>query len=341
VSDSGENLAMRGDAAVEALLERAAPRPTPPRDAEIAVRDAVHAEWQAVTGKLRRRKRLTFLAVAATVLLGIAMTFDALQPVHEPAVKVATISKSHGSIYLLGEQSEQTEMTNLSAISAGQVILTGDDAGIGLEWGNGGSLRVDKNTHLEFTSGESVYLRSGQIYFDSKSENATAITSSGFTIETDHGTVEHLGTQYMTSTDATGMTVRVREGQVELDGAYVDAAVASAGQQMTVSGGSRPSVIDFKIYGEAWDWVERTAPGVDVDGRSVDEFLAMISRETGLQIVYESAAAEELAHKGVLKGNVDMEPRDELAFRMSGEDLGYRIDGGTIYVSSIDLIKRP
>jgi ferric-dicitrate binding protein FerR (iron transport regulator) len=332
---------MRGDAAVEALLEHAAPRPTPPRDDAIAVRNAVHTEWQAVTGRLRRRQRLTFFAVAATVLLGVVIAFDALQPDYEPAVQVATISKSHGSIYLLGEQSEQTEMTNLSAISAGQVILTGDDAGIGLEWGNGGSLRVDKNTHIEFTSAESVYLRSGQVYFDSHNDNAADGTGPDFTIETDHGTVRHLGTQYMTLTDATGLTVRVREGQVELGGAYSDAAVANAGQQMTVSGGSRPSVIDFKIYGEVWDWVEQTAPGVNVDGRSVDEFLAMVSRETGLQIAYESAAAEELAHKGVLKGNVDMEPRDELAFRMSGEDLGYRIDGGTIYVSSIESIKRP
>jgi len=41
-----------------------------------------------------------------------------------------------------------------------------------------------------------------------------------------------------------------------------------------------------------------------------------------------------------LKGNVDMGPRAELAFRMSGEDLGYRIDGGVIYVS-IDSGSRP
>lgn len=341
MSDSSEDLAMRGDAAVEALLEHAAPRQMPPSDDAIAVRNAVQAEWQAVTGRVRRRQRLTIFAVAATVLLGVAITFNALQPVYEPAMQVATISKSHGSIYLLGEQLEQTEITNLSAISRGQVILTGDDAGIGLAWGNGGSLRVGKNTHIEFTSAESVYLRSGQIYFDSQNEVAATITDSGFIIETDHGTVEHLGTQYMTMTDANNLTVRVREGQVEVDGAYIDAAVASAGQQMTVSGGSRPSVTDFKVYGEAWDWVEQTAPVVDVDGHTVDEFLATISRETGLQISYESAVAEQLAHKGVLKGYVEMEPRDELAFRMSGEDLSYRIDGGTIYVSSIDSSNRP
>ena len=47
-----------------------------------------------------------------------------------------------------------------------------------------------------------------------------------------------------------------------------------------------------------------------------------------------------MAQDGVLKGNVDMGPREELALRMSGEDLSYRIDGGSIYVS-IDSGSRP
>ena len=338
MSNSSDNPTMRGDAAVVALLEHAAPRPVPPSEDEIAVRNAVHAEWRTATGKIKTRQRLTNFAVAATVLLGIAVAFNTLQVNNVPTIQVAQISKSHGSIYLLGEHSEQQEVSNLSAIVAGQVILTGDDAGIGLEWGNGGSLRVDKNTHIEFTSADSVYLHSGQIYFDSHHD---VVAASGFTIETDHGTVAHLGTQYMTYTDSRDLTVSVREGRVEIDGAYIDAAVASAGQRMTVSGGARPFVTDFKVYGEAWDWIEQTSPVVAFDGRSVDEFLATISRETGLQISYESAAAKQLAQKGKLVGNVDMAPRDELAFRMSGEDLSYRIDGGTIYVSSIDSGRRP
>ena len=110
---------------------------------------------------------------------------------------------------------------------------------------------------------------------------------------------------------------------------------------MTVSGGARPTVVDFNVYGDSWSWIEATAPLVDVDGRSVDEFLKKIGRETGLQVSYESPGAKQLAISGVLKGSVDMAPRAELAFRMSGEDLVYRIDGGTMYVSSIDSGSRP
>jgi hypothetical protein len=67
MSNSREENIMRGDAAIEALLERAAPRPTPPPDDEQLVRAAVQAEWQAVTGRIKMRRRMTHCAVAATV----------------------------------------------------------------------------------------------------------------------------------------------------------------------------------------------------------------------------------------------------------------------------------
>ena len=339
--NSSEERVTRGDMAVEALLQKAAPRPAPPGEDERAVRDAVYAEWQTVTGRLKTRRRMTHFAIAATVLLGVAVSYNALRIADVQAIQVATISKSHGSIYLLGEQSEQREITDLAAISAGQVILTGDGAGIGLEWGNGGSLRVDENTRIEFTSGQSVFLRSGQIYFDSQTEVMAAITGSGLQIETSHGSVRHLGTQYMTFVDSDELIVSVREGRVSVVGNFMDKAVAVAGKQLTIVGGAGPSVLDIDGFGAAWNWIEATAPIANVDGRTVDEFLTWVGRETGLQTSYESAAAQQTAQNGVLRGNVDMDPRSELAFRMSGEDLSYHIDGGIIHVQSVDSGSRP
>jgi hypothetical protein len=348
MSKSSEESVMPADDAVEALLEKAVPRPSPPDGDERIVRDAVFAEWQAVTGKVRIRRRMAHLAIAATVLLGIAVSFNALQLTDVQAVQVATIHKSHGSIYLLGEQFELQEMTDLASIYAGQIIETGVDAGIGLEWGDGGSLRVDEKTRIDFTSADAVYLHWGRIYIDSQAATLVAgisgrsskimagITNGGFEIETVHGSVSHLGTQYMTFVDSSDLTVSVREGEVAVDGRYVGQSVAVAGQQMTLSGGAQPSVLDFDGHGEAWDWIEATAPSVNMDGRSTFEFLQRIGRETGLTVEFDSAGAETLAREGILNGTIEMEPRDELAFRMSGEDLSYCIDRGTIKVSAID-----
>jgi len=324
---------MRSHDVVEELLEKATPRPAPPSEDEHVVRKAVMAEWQSVAGKAKRRRRLTQFAIAATMVLGVAIGFNALQVSNEQPVQVATIERNQGAIYLVGEQSLMQEASDLSSVYVGQIIETGNDAAISLEWGNGGSLRIDKNTRIEFTTTDSVYLRTGQVYFDSQPATMAAITGAGLEIETDHGLVKHVGTQYMTTVGARDLVVRVREGEVSVDGAYVEQAVAVAGQQMTVSGGAPPSVLDIDSFGEVWAWAEEMAPTLNMDGRSTYDFLQVTAREIGFVVEYESDVAETVARDGILRGAVEMDPRSELEFRMAGEDLGYRIDGGTIYVS--------
>ena len=334
---------IRSDDAVEALLEKAAPRPVPPAKDERIVREAVRAEWQAVTGRHRTRRRMRQFAFAATVLLGVVIGLNSLRVTSVQPVQVATIDNDRGSIYLVGEQSLLEETSDLSAVYAGQVIETGDDAGLSLSWGNGGSLRIDEKSRVEFRSENEVYLRSGQVYYDSGQpmaaitgsavETMAAISGSSLEIDTEFGRVRHLGTQYMTTVAGQDLVVRVREGRVAVDGAYTDEAVAEAGQQMTLTGGARSSTLAIDGHGATWAWVEELAPVVDMQGRSTYEFLQRVSRETGLALEFESPEAEARARAGELRGTIEADPRTELALRMAGEDLDYRIDGGSIYVS--------
>ncbi len=333
MSKSSENTDIRSGDAIEALLKKAAPRPIPPAEDEQVVRDAVVAEWEAVAGRVKLRQRVKHFAIAAAILLGVAISFNALQVSNERPAQVATIHKNFGSIYLVGEQSLLQEASDLSSVFAGQIIETGNDAGVSLELGGGGSLRIDKNTRIEFTSADSVYLRSGQIYFDSRPSTVAAIKGSGLEIGTDLGFVRHLGTQYITAVDRDDLRISVREGEVEFDGKYIDKEVAVAGQQMTISGGAAPSVLDIDGFGEIWAWAENLAPVVSMNGKTTYEFLERVSHETGLALVFESKAAEDAARAGELFGTIDTDPRSELAIRMAGEDLGYRIDRGAIYVS--------
>jgi hypothetical protein len=300
------------------------------------IREAVQTEWQAVTGKRRSRTRLARFAIAASVLLAVIASFNMLRDAGIAPVQVATINKSYGSI-LLGNQSQLNELSDFSTITAGQSIVTRTNSGISLAWGSGGSLRIDADTRIEFISAEEVYLRSGRIYFDSTPSELIAGSPGGsvetkFRIKTDHGTVTHVGTQYMTSSNGTELTITVREGHVSMVGNYHKETVLE-GQQLKVTGSNRASVANFPRHGAAWDWVEKASPIADVDGHSVDEFLKWVGRETGLDIFYESPEAEQKALTGILKGRVDMDPRSALKFRMMGEDLNWHIDGGTIKVS--------
>ncbi len=348
MSTTGDNDSIRGatrhEDVVEALLERASPRPTPPSKDEQMIREAVFAEWQLVTGKHRMRGRLIRFAVAATVLLAVAVSFNLLRTDGIAPVQVATISKSYGSIYVLGEQSTMHRLPNTSVVMAGQTIKTDRDSGIGLAWGNGGSLRIAADTVIEFVSDDEVYLQSGQIYFDSTPSELIAAISSGssearFRIQTDHGTVTHLGTQYMTYTASDKLVISVREGKVAIDGKYHDEQ-ALTGQQLSITGSARATVLNIDRHGGAWSWIEETSPVVNLDGRSVDEFLNWVSRETGLKVVYSDAPTKLMATSIELNSDVNLKPREALDLWSQGLDLNWNIDGGTIKVSAIDASSR-
>ena len=340
MSTTGSNGEVRTDDAVEALLEQATPRPSPPGKDEQMIREAIHSEWQAVTGKRRNRNRLTRFAVAATVLLGVAVSFNMLNGGGVAPVHVATISTSHGSIHVISAQSQVNDLTDLTAITAGQTIQTNSNSGIGLEWDNGGSLRVAANTRIEFVSDDEVYLRSGKIYFDSTPSQLLAAVSGGskesqFRIRTDQGVVTHLGTQYMTESADGALIVSVREGEVLIDGTYHDER-ALVGQRIEISGNARGSITNVPRHGGDWRWIEKVSPVVNTDGRSVDEFLNWVSRETGLVVEYPDEATELTASNTILKGSVDLAPREALDFWLQGQDLNWDINGGTISVSAID-----
>lgn len=321
--------------ALEDLLRHASPRPVPSEEDEAAVRAAVRREWRELTGQRRRRSRVVQYAIAATVL---AAAFAAVSTFRGPsvsAVQVATIQRNIGPVYLLGDEAELREADDLANIMSGQVIITGPDAGLSIAWGSGGSFRIDENSRVEFMDSQSVYLESGRVYFDSRREPMIAGTDSGeapgVMLRTEFGDVEHLGTQYMTEVSGDMLIVSVREGQVSIDGTYHD-HVASPGQQVTLSGSAQPSVLSINPYGEAWNWVNRTTPAADVDGKSLQEFLVWVSREMGLGLEFEGQA-EAIARTAILKGRIDTSPAEALRLRLATAALDWRIEEGVIYIS--------
>lgn len=344
MSDSSKVTQMQADDAVEALLKRASPRPAPPLEDERIAREAVRREWLAVARRRTRQRFALRLAVAASAVMAVSIAFQGLRTDSGEPLQVAAISKSFGSIYLLGEQSELQNLPAISAISAGQTVITGTDAGLGLDWAAGGSLRIDANSRIEFLGADRVFLHSGRIYFDSTGSELAAAAegpaAGTLHIETEHGRVTHLGTRYMTYADTTRLSVSVREGRVTIAGRYYD-QTAVEGQQVTVSGNARPAVMNFNGYGEAWAWVEATAPPARLDGRSVYEFLSWVSHETGLALAFDTAAAEQLARTEQLRGTVDTEPTNALRLWMMGVDLDWRVEAGVIHVTASETGSGP
>jgi len=322
--------------ALEDLLRHSSPRPVPSQEDEAVVRAAVHSEWRELTNGRKTRRRVAQYALAATVLLGAFLAFNSFRTPVINFVQVATIEKSVGPVYVLGEQSELQETGNLSNVVAGQTIVTGDGAGLALAWGGGGSIRVDEHTRVRFTDDQAIFLESGRVYFDSLSSTFLAGIAGGgspvFTLRTEHGTVQHTGTQFMTEVATDALVVSVREGQVAIAGTRHDHD-AIAGQQVTLTGLQQPSVVNIGSHGAAWDWIGRTTPAADVDGRSLHEFLSWICREMGLELRFEGQA-EAIARDAVLKGTIDTAPAEALRLRLATAALDWRVDEGVIYISN-------
>ena len=324
------------DDALERLLKEASPRPVPSTEDVAAARQAVRAEWRKVAGKQRARRRMLRYALAASVLLGTFAVFNAFRAPPAEVFTVASIQKSTGSIYLLGDAAELRRTDDLSSVSTGETIVTGSEAGMALAWAGGGSLRVDENTRIQFIARDAVYLHSGRVYFDSRppvlSTGVTASDKASFAVQTGHGRVTHVGTQFMTQLRDDALIVSVREGEVAVV-SELHSHTATPGEQVILPDQQRPSVLRIGVTGGEWEWAGRLAPAVVVDGKPLVDFLHWAAREMGLHVEFEGGA-EAIARQAILRGRIDTEPAEALRLRLASAALAWRIESGVIYISN-------
>ena len=325
---------LHSDAAFAELLGKAPPRPVPPAADEALIREAVHAEWRKIAGNRVQRRRMMSLALAASVLVAVIAAFyvtdDSTPDITN--LRMAEIEKQFGEITV---NSQNAYAGQLMAIEGGDVIETGSGSGLALAWYEGGSLRMDEDTIVDFDTAHGIYLRKGRVYFDSmsgllSSRPARGDGTANLEIRTEHGMVRHLGTQFMTQVANDELVISVREGVVSIDGNVT--ARASAGQQFAISASGTLSISDTNGVDD-WEWVEKSTPSVNLDGRLVSEALEWVSRETGRSIQYASDEVESLARTETLHGDFDMMPSRALEIFMMAVDLSASIEGEVIVIS--------
>jgi ferric-dicitrate binding protein FerR (iron transport regulator) len=327
---------LHSDRAFAELLSKAPPRPAPPDVVEAEIRRVIHAEWQVVANKNNRRRQLLSFALAASVLLAVFATLNMLRdPLQDFAeLKLATIERQFGDVTIF-TQGESVSL-EFASIEGSDVVETGADSGLALDWHDGGSVRLDENTRVVFEADNQIYLQQGRVYFDSIDIlSPQAHAAADFLIRTDSGVVRHLGTQYMAAVTPGGVIVSVREGRVSVAGEQGNMR-AQAGEQLAITGSGAFAVSEISSFGDQWHWVERTTPAIDLDGRPVSLALNWVSRESGLQVVFANESAELLATSTELhglQGRIDLQPSRALEIFMLTVDLDARIEDGKIVVS--------
>jgi ferric-dicitrate binding protein FerR (iron transport regulator) len=306
------------------LLGEAGARASAPADVRDSVRAAVHAEWQTVVASRKPRQRRWLpaagAAIAATAVLGISLLL--LRPEVAPAT-VASVVRTVGTVELRAPGDAAWQMLNTEAtLLAGSELRTPRDGRVALALASGLSLRLDGGSRLALSDAAHATLASGAVYVDSGHQPADR--TAPLEIDTGHGRVAHLGTQYEARLAADALVVSVREGRVSVaTGARV--IEGSAGERLTIGPGGvqRTSIA---TQAEDWQWAGAIAPGFEIEGRSLEAFLVWAARETGRTLEFADEAARTAASELTLHGSIDgLDPQQALETVLATTALGVSV----------------
>ena len=105
------------------------------------------------------------------------------------------------------------------------------------------------------------------------------------------------------------MRVRVREGRVWLDRGKLDRGEdileVGAGTVLEVDEAGRASRREESSFGADWAWIEEVTPLMELEGRSLREFLDWVVRERGLRLRFASPDLADSALEITLNGSIE------------------------------------
>lgn len=320
---------------LEPLFRNIAARPKPPADVERAVYKHALESFKKLRATKKRQKRAVYWSVAASVLLAIL-----IRPVIFPSPEATLASKTLGivenykgavSVFQDNRRIQLASGDEAFPLRSGQSLFTAANAGVSIQWGSGSTIRIDQNTELKLRSSTEIELVTGQIYVDIPSIPGRSQASVELQVITRLGSINHIGTQFMVSSDASNVEVKVREGSVSVDNGK-QVVVTSKGQQATLGESDPVSREAILTYGPDWQWVEKLTPVFVLEGHPLMDFLNWISRETGKELLFQSVEAESIATKTVLHGSINDEPLRALELVLQTNDLSWYEQDGKIHL---------
>lgn len=302
---------------VRRLLEGAGPRPPVPEEDLAAISAVARSAWQSEVRRRRAAARRPVWALAASlaallaVVAGIA--WWRASESRRVTTAVARVEAVKGSV----------------GIPAGGALpigtaLQSENGRASLRLPDGTVVRLDADTRVRLVSATALDLERGAIYADTE--------SGALEIRTPLGTVRDIGTRFAVRVAGPALRVQVRHGAVAVErGGRTH--VTPAGQELVLRSDGTSEKREIAGYGPEWEWVLEAAPGFDAEGRTLEQFLGWVARETGWEVRF---ADEELAAsaKGiVLHGGLAGLRPDQAPFAvLPGAGLEGELQEGTLVV---------
>jgi ferric-dicitrate binding protein FerR (iron transport regulator) len=340
------------------LLVAAGPRPEIPEEDLEAIIAAGRRVWRAGVEEREAAQRARFLpaagwavglAAALALAVGIGWWWvagggpggqGADDPPGGAAMVVARVIGAWEAPSTSKPGFEGREMTAGSTVETGPAggelprrlalrlgPASGSDAGSDPDGGT--ELRLDEATRVRLVSATEVELEAGAVYVDTGSDGGRSLA-----VGTPYGTARDIGTRFLVRLDPQDapLSVRVRDGRVELErrGALHE---AGGGEEMVVRTDGSFARREAPGHGPAWDWVVATAPAFELEGSTLGELLAWVSRETGWRVRFSEPELAGSADAIVLHGDLNGLRPDQAPFAvLPGAGLEGELDDGVLVV---------
>ncbi len=308
------------DDTLAALLKLAGPSAAVRRDIEERVYANVRNEWRRGKGSRRAVKWAVPVALAASVLIAVTLKESDTVPQPHPVGSVTVVTGAVGvSALAVGD-----------SVYAGDFLDTAETNGMSLSLSGEVSLRIDRGTLLKVESADELTLMAGRIYIDTGDR---VYADRHVTVNTASGSASDVGTQFSVRLENADMSVAVREGRVDLSEGRKIYSV-ERGDKVTVRPGMAARIENVPIVGEPWDWAVSLAPSFDIEDQSLLDFLKWVSRETGMELIFESDEFRMEVMRPRLHGSVEgMAPIQALEAVLATTQFRYSIEGNTIIIS--------
>ncbi len=315
-----------GDDDVAPLLHLAGRRPRLPEDEVAPLRAQAHEVFRRQARRTAMKRRAGWTAAAGLAAAGLLLVIG-------PISRLLSRPSSSEAIATFELRTGEVTVSNADgqALIAGAVIETGDNGRVALRLPAGSSVRIDGGSTVRIDSLRTLTLQRGAIYADS---GTAATPGRGIEIATGFGSIRDVGTQFEVRllSGAEALRVRVREGKVLVDqDGEIRQAGAGAELVLQTDGGFQRAAIP--VYGSDWEWVQRAAPALAIEGASLADFLAWVSRETGLRWRLADPGAGKPPEEVILHGSIEgLTAEESLAVVLPSCGYRHRRAGGQLWL---------
>jgi hypothetical protein len=214
-------------------------------------------------------------------------------------------------------------------LAAGDRVESGERSRAAFELADGTSVRMAAATVVAMVSPDRLRLERGTMYVDAKPVRRMTSTR----VETPFGTIRHVGTQFELRLVPDSLSVRVREGEVVVEGRGTK-LTSLAGEALVLTRDGEVRRTPISSSGAEWAWVATLAAPFTLEGATVPACLDWASREQGWQWEYADTSARRLAERAVLHGSIDGMTPEEVVFAvLPASGLTATRDGDRLVVS--------